>query len=40
VAWIILGKTPMKEAIGTSLLILVLNAISWFLGYLVKVDLD
>jgi uncharacterized membrane protein YfcA len=39
-ALVILGKTPMKEAIGTSLLILVVNAISGFLGYLGQVDLD
>ncbi|GCL36701.1 hypothetical protein SR1949_18070 [Sphaerospermopsis reniformis] len=39
-ALVILGKTPIKEAIGTSLLILVVNAISGFLGYLGQVDLD
>ncbi|MEA5575444.1 sulfite exporter TauE/SafE family protein [Anabaena sp. UHCC 0451] len=39
-ALVILGKTPMKEAIGTSLLILVVNAVAGFLGYLGQVELD
>lgn len=39
-ALVILGKTPMKEAIGTSLLIIAANAVAGFLGYLGKVDLD
>ncbi|MFM2063800.1 MAG: hypothetical protein RLZZ507_3471 [Cyanobacteriota bacterium] len=39
-ALVILGKTPMKEAIGTSLLILVVNAMAGFLGYLGQVVLD
>ncbi|MEA5551895.1 sulfite exporter TauE/SafE family protein [Anabaena cylindrica UHCC 0172] len=39
-ALVILGKTPMKEAIGTSLLILVANAVAGFLGYLGQVELD
>ncbi|MCH4905509.1 TSUP family transporter [Cylindrospermopsis raciborskii CHAB3438] len=39
-ALVILGKTPMKEAIGTSLLILVANAMAGFLGYLGRVNLD
>ena len=39
-ALVILGKTPMKEAIGTSLLILVANAMAGFLGYLGQVELD
>ncbi|WP_353928928.1 sulfite exporter TauE/SafE family protein [Okeanomitos corallinicola TIOX110] len=39
-ALVILGKTPMKEAIGTSLLILVVNALAGFLGYLGQVNLD
>ncbi|MTJ12239.1 sulfite exporter TauE/SafE family protein [Anabaena sp. UHCC 0187] len=39
-ALVILGRTPMKEAIGTSLLILVVNAIAGFLGYLGQVELD
>ncbi|MGM3307333.1 sulfite exporter TauE/SafE family protein [Anabaena sp. WFMT] len=39
-ALVILGKTPMKEAIGTSLLILVANSVAGFLGYLGQVELD
>ncbi|MTJ08379.1 sulfite exporter TauE/SafE family protein [Anabaena sp. UHCC 0204] len=39
-ALVILGRTPMKEAIGTSLLILVANAVAGFLGYLGQVQLD
>ncbi|TAE58908.1 MAG: sulfite exporter TauE/SafE family protein [Nostocales cyanobacterium] len=39
-ALVILGKTPMKEAIGTSLLILVVNAIAGSIGYLGQVELD
>ncbi|MTJ51516.1 sulfite exporter TauE/SafE family protein [Anabaena sp. UHCC 0253] len=39
-ALVILGRTPMKEAIGTSLLILVANAVAGFLGYLGQVELD
>ena len=39
-ALVILGKTPMKEAIGTSLLILVVNAVAGFVGYLGQVALD
>jgi uncharacterized membrane protein YfcA len=39
-ALVILGKTPMKEAIGTSLLILVANAVAGFVGYLGQVELD
>ncbi len=32
-ALVLLGKTPMKEAIGTSLVIIVMNALAGFLGY-------
>ncbi|NJL89841.1 MAG: sulfite exporter TauE/SafE family protein [Coleofasciculaceae cyanobacterium SM2_1_6] len=39
-ALVLLGKTPMKEAIGTSLLILVCNSVAGFLGYLGQVPLD
>jgi uncharacterized membrane protein YfcA len=39
-ALVLLGKVPMKEAIGTSLLIIVFNSIAGFLGYWGKVDLD
>ncbi|BFM40863.1 sulfite exporter TauE/SafE family protein [Synechocystis sp. LKSZ1] len=39
-ALVLLGKVPMKEAIGTSLLIISLNSVAGFLGYLGRVDLD
>ncbi|MEA5580589.1 sulfite exporter TauE/SafE family protein [Nodularia harveyana UHCC-0300] len=39
-ALVILGNIPMKEAIGTSLLIIAANAVSGFLGYWGTVDLD
>ncbi|MBD2136375.1 sulfite exporter TauE/SafE family protein [Anabaena sp. FACHB-1237] len=39
-ALVILGRTHIKEAIGTSLLILVVNAIAGFLGYLGQVELN
>ncbi|MDH6055354.1 sulfite exporter TauE/SafE family protein [Umezakia ovalisporum] len=39
-ALVILGNLPMKEAIGTSLLIIAANAASGFLGYWGEVDLD
>ncbi|MBO9998741.1 MAG: sulfite exporter TauE/SafE family protein [Cyanobacteria bacterium SID2] len=39
-ALVILGGVPMKEAIGTSLLLIVFNAVSGFLGYIDRVDLD
>lgn len=39
-ALVILGNLPMKEAVGTSLLIIAANAASGFLGYLGKVDLN
>lgn len=39
-ALVLLGKLPMKQAIGTSLLIIVLNSAAGFLGYLGRVPLD
>jgi uncharacterized membrane protein YfcA len=39
-ALVLLGNTPMKEAIGTSLVIIALNSAAGFLGYLGKVELN
>lgn len=39
-ALVLLAKVPMKQAIGTSLLIIVANSITGFLGYLGHVTLD
>ncbi len=39
-ALVLLGKVPMKEAVGTSLLIIALNAVTGFLGYWGQVNLD
>ncbi|HIK05198.1 MAG TPA: sulfite exporter TauE/SafE family protein [Trichormus sp. M33_DOE_039] len=39
-ALVLLGKVPMKAAIGTSLLIIIMNAIAGFIGYLGHVTLD
>ncbi len=39
-ALVLLGNTPIKEAIGTSLLIITLNSVAGFLGYLGSVPLD
>ncbi|MEA5599194.1 sulfite exporter TauE/SafE family protein [Rivularia sp. UHCC 0363] len=39
-ALVLLAKVPMKQAIGTSLLIIIANSVSGFLGYLGHVDLD
>ncbi|QXE23910.1 hypothetical protein B6N60_02607 [Richelia sinica FACHB-800] len=39
-ALVLLGKVPMKKAIGTSLLIIIFNSITGFLGYLGNVSLD
>lgn len=39
-ALVLLAKVPMKQAIGTSLLIIVANSIAGFLGYLGSVSLD
>lgn len=39
-ALVLLGKVPMKAAIGTSLLIIIMNAIAGFIGYWGHVILD
>jgi uncharacterized protein len=39
-ALVLLAKVPMKQAIGTSLLVIVLNSIAGFLGYLGRVDFN
>ena len=39
-ALVLLGKVPMKEAIGTSLLIICFNSIAGFAGYFGQVPLD
>lgn len=39
-ALVLLGKIPMRQAIGTSLLIIALNAIAGFVGYLGQVNVD
>lgn len=39
-ALVLLLRTPMKEAIGTSLLVIAMNSVTGFLGYLGHVDLD
>ncbi|HIK56810.1 MAG TPA: sulfite exporter TauE/SafE family protein [Synechococcales cyanobacterium M55_K2018_004] len=39
-ALVLLAKVPMKQAIGTSLLIIIANSITGFLGYLGHVSLD
>ncbi|MDC0832815.1 permease [Leptolyngbya valderiana BDU 20041] len=39
-ALVLLGGVPMKEAIGTSLLLIAINSASGFLGYINQVDLD
>ena len=39
-ALVLLGKTPMKEAIGTSLIIIALKSVTGFLGYLGHVSLS
>lgn len=39
-ALVLLGRVPMKQAIGTSLLVIVLNSVAGFLGYLGQVPLD
>ncbi|MBE9196446.1 sulfite exporter TauE/SafE family protein, partial [Synechocystis sp. LEGE 06083] len=39
-ALVLLGKLPMKEAIGTSLLIIAFNSAAGFLGYFGQVSLD
>jgi uncharacterized membrane protein YfcA len=39
-ALVLLGSIPMKEAIGTSLIIITFKSITGFLGYLGQVNLD
>ncbi len=39
-ALVLLGKVPMKKAIGTSLLIIAINSVAGFVGYLGTVPLD
>jgi len=39
-ALVLLGKVPMKQAIGTSLLIIVFNSVAGFLGYVGHVSLN
>ncbi|WP_127083858.1 sulfite exporter TauE/SafE family protein [Dulcicalothrix desertica] len=39
-ALVLLGNVPMKQAIGTSLLIIVLNSVAGFLGYVGHVSLN
>ncbi|MDQ3637507.1 MAG: sulfite exporter TauE/SafE family protein, partial [Actinomycetota bacterium] len=36
----LLAKTPMKEAVGTSLLVIAMNSASGFLGYLGRVEIQ
>lgn len=39
-ALVLLGKTPMKEAVGTSLVILALKSVTGFIGYLDQVTIN
>jgi uncharacterized membrane protein YfcA len=39
-ALVLLGGLPMKEAIGTSLIIITFNSVTGFLGYLSQVNFD
>ena len=39
-ALVLLGQTPIKQAIGTSLLVITLNSMAGFLGYLGTVSLN
>jgi uncharacterized membrane protein YfcA len=39
-ALVLLGRVPMKQAIGTSLLVIVFNSVAGFLGYLGHVPLN
>jgi len=39
-ALVLLGNVPMKQAIGTSLLIIVFNSVAGFLGYLGHVSFN
>ena len=37
-ALVVLARTPMKQAVGTSLLVIAMNALSGFAGYVGRVD--
>jgi uncharacterized membrane protein YfcA len=39
-ALVLLARVPMRQAVGTSLLVIAMNAASGFVGYLGTVDLD
>src|SRR5688572_18447566 len=39
-ALVLLGRVPMREAVGTSLLVIAMNSASGFAGYLGTVDFD
>jgi uncharacterized membrane protein YfcA len=39
-ALVLLGKVPMKEAVGTSLLVIALKSAAGFVGYLGQVEVD
>lgn len=39
-ALVILGRVPMKQAVGTSLLVIAMNALSGFAGYVGTVEID
>lgn len=39
-ALVLLGKVPMKQAVGTSLLIISLNSVAGFAGYLGQVEVE
>ncbi len=39
-ALVLLGQTPIKEAIGTSLVIIAMNSLAGFLGYFGQVELN
>lgn len=38
-ALVLLGRVPMKEAVGTSLLVIAMNCASGFVGYMGRVDI-
>lgn len=39
-ALVVLARLPMKQAVGTSLLVIAMNSVSGFLGYLGEVDVS
>ncbi|NET73694.1 MAG: sulfite exporter TauE/SafE family protein [Sphaerospermopsis sp. SIO1G2] len=39
-ALVLIGNTPIKEAVGTSLVIIALKSITGFIGYLGSISLD